>query len=297
MRGGSPGGRPVPFAVPEHLEVVDSTNRYLLDLARAGLDDGSEVPEGYAVVAERQSEGRGRLQRRWEAPTGTAVLCSILFRPDLPPEDLHLVPWAVALAALEACREVAGVELAPKWPNDLLAAARGSLPERAASMAGSEGRKVAGVLSEILPPRTARDPDGGLQKTRAAMVVGIGINVNWPPGWPPPESKDPDLVSIAEKATALNQIAGREIDRDELVARMLSFARSRHAMLGEEKGQRIIASQYRQACSTIGRVVRVELPDEIIVGRALDIDDSGSLLVETGACIRTIVAGDLVHLR
>lgn len=90
---------------------------------------------------------------------------------------------------------------------------------------------------------------------------------------------------------------GREIDRDELVARMLSFARSRHAMLGEEKGQRIIASQYRQACSTIGRVVRVELPDEIIVGRALDIDDSGSLLVETGACIRTIVAGDLVHLR
>ena len=156
MRGGSPGGRPVPFAVPEHLEVVDSTNRYLLDLARAGLDDGSEVPEGYAVVAERQSEGRGRLQRRWEAPTGTAVLCSILFRPDLPPEDLHLVPWAVALAALEACREVAGVELAPKWPNDLLAAARGSLPERAASMAGSEGRKVAGVLSEIL----RREPRG-----------------------------------------------------------------------------------------------------------------------------------------
>ena len=93
----TPGGRGW-FRSPERLGVVDSTNRYLADLARDGLPDRSQVPEGYAVVADRQTKGRGRLSRTWEAPAGTGLLCSILFRPDLAPDQLHLTAWAVALA-------------------------------------------------------------------------------------------------------------------------------------------------------------------------------------------------------
>lgn len=125
------------------LATVDSTNRYLLDLARAG------APEGVVVVADYQTHGRGRRGRTWEAPAATALLASILARPAaLLPERRWLLTAAMALAAADACGQGADV----KWPNDLLI-----------------GRaKLGGILAEA---------DAG------AVVVGIGLNVSWcPPG-------------------------------------------------------------------------------------------------------------------
>ena len=72
------------------------------------------------AVAEHQSAGRGRLDRRWESPPGASLLVSVLFRPEFDPAELHLCTAAVALAAAEACRRVAGVGPVLKWPNDLL---------------------------------------------------------------------------------------------------------------------------------------------------------------------------------
>lgn len=274
MSRNGPREAPLAFAVPERLEEVDSTNRYLADLARAGLPDGSEVPEGYAVTAECQTDGRGRLARRWEAPAGSAVLCSILFKPELAPDQLHLTAWAVALAAVQACREAAGVTLSLKWPNDLM---------------GSE-YKVAGILSQIVAPSL-------VVTGTSLVVVGIGINVNWPPGWPPIGSSDPELAAIAARATALNRLAGREIDRKDLAGRLLAHAGRWNAGLASDQGRRALEAQYRRTCSTIGREVRVELSGETVAGRALDVDDRGMLLVSTGAGLRTISAGDVVHLR
>jgi BirA family biotin operon repressor/biotin-[acetyl-CoA-carboxylase] ligase len=290
----STGERAVAFAVPERLQVVDSTNRYLLELASLARDGGSEVPEGYAVVADEQSDGRGRLGRRWEAPAGSAVLCSILLRPDLEPDRLHLAAWAVALAAVQACRETARVALSLKWPNDLVAGA-GNRAEPVAPGQRPSERKVAGILSEVL---AARPEDPGRRGRNAdAVVVGIGINVNWPVGWPPPDSKDPDLRSIAARATSLNRLAGRRIDRTELVSRLLRHSASRNVMLASHEGRQALASEYRLGSATIGREVRADLGGETVEGTALDIDDDGCLLVSTGVCIRTIAAGDIVHLR
>ena len=310
ITGGARDERPVPFAVPERLAVVDSTNRYLVSLVGTGMPDGSEVPEGYAVVADHQSDGRGRLGRRWEAPPGTAVLCSILLEPDLGPEQLHLAAWAVALAAVRACRVVAGVELSLKWPNDLIAGpgagsgsgsgsgpgAGGTRVEPPAGHAGTEP-KVAGILSETLPPRAGQGPGGRVAGSPGGIVVGIGLNVNWPGDWPPVDSQDAGLASIAVGATALNRIAGRRIDRDELVGELLRSIGTWNVMLASPEGRRAVASEYRGGCATIGREVRVELVDETVTGKALDVDDAGCLLVSTGACIRTIHAGDVVHLR
>ena len=213
----------MPFAVPERLQVVDSTNRYLVGLVRAGLPDGSEVPEGYAVVADYQREGRGRLERRWEAPPGTAVLCSIVLKPDLGLGQLHLAAWAVALAAVRACRVTAGVELFLKWPNDLIAAGPATGREEPGSGLAADGRKVAGLLSEIVAPFA---PGG-----TGAIVVGIGINANWPVDWPPAGSQDPELVAIAAGATSLNRLAGHRIDRSELVSQLLKSTGEGNAML------------------------------------------------------------------
>ncbi|MBW3651481.1 MAG: biotin--[acetyl-CoA-carboxylase] ligase, partial [Actinobacteria bacterium] len=122
---------------------IDSTNTWIMDRARAG------AAEGLVAVADHQSAGRGRLGRTWEAPAGTNLLCSVLLRP---PAVSHLVVAAVALAARDAARAVAGVEAGIKWPNDLVV----------------DDRKLAGVLAES---------DAG------AVAAGIGMNVGWaPPG-------------------------------------------------------------------------------------------------------------------
>ena len=126
---------------------IDSTNRYLLDEARAG------APEGAVAVADYQSAGRGRLGRRWEAPPGSNLLMSVLLRPTLTLDELHLCTVAVALAAATACERGAGVIPVLKWPNDLMVG----------------GRKLGGILAEALPAGTA--PVGGVG---AIGAVGVG---------------------------------------------------------------------------------------------------------------------------
>ncbi len=122
-----------------------STNADLLSAAAAGAPDRS------VLVAEYQTAGRGRLDRRWDAPAGTNLLVSLLFRE--VPEQPHELTQRVALAAVTACAETAGVSPTLKWPNDLLL----------------DGRKLAGVL--------AQSGGSGPQY----VVVGIGLNVGWAP--------------------------------------------------------------------------------------------------------------------
>jgi len=126
-----------------HLEQTGSTNADLLGLARGGASPGT------VVRADYQTEGRGRLNRTWEASPGSSLLASIL----LPAEPVAFLAVArVALAAADACLDLAAVEPALKWPNDL--------------MVGD--RKLAGLLAAA---------DGA----SPTMVVGIGCNVSRPP--------------------------------------------------------------------------------------------------------------------
>jgi BirA family biotin operon repressor/biotin-[acetyl-CoA-carboxylase] ligase len=135
-----------------HVRVVDetgSTNSDLLAAAAAGAPDRS------VLAARHQTAGRGRLDRRWEAPAGANLLVSLLFTevPDHP----HELTQRVALAAAIAAERVAGVRPALKWPNDLLV----------------DGAKLAGVLAQA-----------AANLGRRVVVVGIGVNV----GWAPPEA-------------------------------------------------------------------------------------------------------------
>jgi BirA family biotin operon repressor/biotin-[acetyl-CoA-carboxylase] ligase len=232
-------------------ETIDSTNTYLRAQARLG------APEGLVAVADHQSAGRGRLDRRWEAPAGASLLTSVLFRPDLDPTELHLCTAAVALAAAEACREVAGVGPVVKWPNDLLVG----------------GAKLAGVLAET-----------EFEGSSCAVVVGIGLNV----GWPGPEGVG---------GTCLDDLAAEAVDRKVLLDALLEALGPRRALLDEAPGRRALAAELRERCATLGQRVRVELAAEAVVGVATEIDDAGHLVVQTEAGPRTVAAGDVVHLR
>jgi BirA family biotin operon repressor/biotin-[acetyl-CoA-carboxylase] ligase len=296
------------FTHPARLEVVDSTNRYLAERAVEG------GPEGLSVVAERQSAGRGRLGRSWFDVPGGSVLCSMLFRPDMEIDRWFLVSMLVALAGLDACAEVAGVHARCKWPNDLVV----------------DGRKVGGILAEVVPPPAAAAAVGG-----PALVVGIGLNCNWGDAW------DARPLGPSVLATSLDRVAGRQVDREAVASRMLERVAQRYTALtgrtgsaseapapgaGRRRGaqqdstavpadagalpaaalsppaelraaERSLTAEYRRKLDTLGRVVRVELADEVFSGRALDVDDGGLLLVDVGMCMRAVAAGDVVHLR
>ncbi len=138
-----PEATPARFGDVRWLADTDSTNQHLLDLARSG------APDGVVVVADHQRAGRGRLGRTWSAPPGASLLVSVLLRPQLPPDDRHLVVMAAAVAMADAVETTTGVHAELKWPNDLLVG----------------HRKLAGILAEA---------------SGDAVVVGIGVNVDWP---------------------------------------------------------------------------------------------------------------------
>jgi BirA family biotin operon repressor/biotin-[acetyl-CoA-carboxylase] ligase len=231
---------------------IDSTNSYLLEQARGG------APAGLVAVAGHQTSGRGRLDRRWESPPGTNVLVSFLLRPRCEPSELHLCTAAVALAASDACRDVAGVDTGLKWPNDLVVGES----------------KVAGVLAEVEfgsgPP--------------AAVVVGLGLNVGWP---------GPPGVG----GTSLTEARGSAVDPDAVLERILEALSPRVALLDEAAGRSALAQEQRRRCVTLGARVRVTLAAGEVSGTARAIDDAGQLVVDTDEGSRTVAAGDVVHLR
>ncbi len=256
--GEQASGRPA-FASPVRIAVVDSTNRWLRDAALAG------APHGSAVLAAEQLAGRGRRDRTWIAPPGSSVLCSVLFRSGLDAGTVHLAPALVGLAALRAVRAVAGVGAALKWPNDLVVG----------------DAKVGGILSELV---------GGPE----AVVVGIGINVAWPPGWPPPGP----LRSLVRGATTLERAAGRSVARHEVEDALLAEVAGGARDLETASGRELLAERYRAACSTLGREVQVQLDGETLTGRAVEIAGDGRLVLElAGVGRRHLDAGDVVHLR
>ncbi len=239
------------------LPSTGSTNRHLLEMARA------DAPEGTVVVADHQDSGRGRLGRVWVAPPGSSLLVSVLLRPELPLERLHLLTAIMALAAADACQAEAGVEAGLKWPNDLVVGPR----------------KLGGILAET-----------HLEGPRArAVVVGLGLNVNW--------GERMDDSELADEAVALDHLAGHEVDRVQLLVALLTNLEDRYRALAERSGQLGQAAEYRRRCTSVGRAVRVELADETVTGTVADVTDEGHLLLDVGVCLRTVTAGDVVHLR
>ena len=235
------------------LAEVDSTNTYVRRMARHGAS------AGLVAVADHQTAGRGRLDRRWESPPGANLLASVLLRPALEADDVHLCAGAVALAGADACREVAGVEPVLKWPNDLLL----------------HGAKLAGVLAEA--EFAGSSP--------VAVIVGIGINVAWPG---PPEVGGSCLDDQSDAGP---------VDRQLLLDHLLTALQPRCALLEVSDGRRALADEVRRRCATLGQQVRVTLAGEEVTGRADAIDDAGLLVVETASGPRHVSAGDVVHLR
>jgi BirA family biotin operon repressor/biotin-[acetyl-CoA-carboxylase] ligase len=193
-----PDGTPTRFTDIRRFAEIDSTNRYLLDEARAG------APEGVVAVADAQTAGRGRLGRSWVAPPGASLLVSVLLRPSLPPERAHLVTLACGLAAVATARSLAGADAQLKWPNDVVVA----------------DLKLAGILAE---------------RAGDAIVVGMGLNVHWDE-FPPDIAATATALNLVGRAVSPDEVLEvwlREYDaRLNALDRVLAEAVTCSATLG-----------------------------------------------------------------
>ncbi|WP_269853571.1 biotin--[acetyl-CoA-carboxylase] ligase [Streptomyces sp. RPT161] len=244
-----------------------STNSDLVARAKAG------AAEGAVLVAEGQSAGRGRLERRWTAPARSGLFFSILLRPGQPtPDGRPAVPvdrwgWLPLLAGVATAAAVsrtAGVDTALKWPNDLLVSV------------GGEERKAAGILAE-------RADDTGL-------VIGVGLNVSLRED----ELPVPTAASLA--------LAGAPVlDRDPLlraVLRSVAEWYGRWRAVDGDPHECRLQEAYAAGCATLGRTVRAELPGgRELVGEAVAVDSDGRLVISAGGRQEPVGAGDVVHIR
>lgn len=223
---------------------------------------GSGAPEGTVLAAETQTAGRGRMGRAWLSPPGAALMFSVLLRPTAVPQGRRgWLPLLAGVAIASAIRGETGLDVGLKWPNDVLVGAG----------------KLAGILAE---------------QSAGAIVTGAGINVS---------TRRAELP--VETATSLLLAGARDLRRDRLLCAVLAeFERLYLAWAGPpspgDPDAAGLRARYRGCCVTLGRRVRAELPGGGAVGgTALDVDETGALQLRTPDGLRSISAGDIVHLR
>ena len=235
-----------------------STNDTAAALAAAGAVDGT------IVVADRQTAGRGRLGRLWDSPPGVGLYLSVILLGRQSPVITLLAGVAVA----EAVQGKTGVAVGLKWPNDVVAGAAGD------GDATHARRKIAGVLTEVVPAGGAREE---------AAVIGIGVNVG-SRAFPP---------ELAGRAAAIESLAGRRVDRSALCADLLvRLMRWRRRM--EAEGERLVVARWRAlAPSSRGTAVYWDTGGIRRHGVTAGVDDGGALLVSCDGRTERIVGGEV----
>lgn len=175
-------------------------------------------PEGTLVCAEKQTRGRGRMERVWESPKNKGIYLSLILRPRLSPADVAKITLFAAVGVCEALRELTGLDVQIKWPNDLLIG----------------GKKVAGILTEL---------SAEMDCVRF-VVVGIGVNVN------------NTARHLPESATSLRMESGHTHARVKIVqAMMLSLERWYESLA--VNGFDPIIQRWRDLSLTLGKSVTV----------------------------------------
>lgn len=235
-----------------YLDSVDSTNAVAKRMARAG------APHGTLVIAGEQTQGRGRRGRSWVSPPGAGVWMTLLVRPQaLSAARASELVFVSAVALCQACRDLSGLDVGIKWPNDLVA----------------QGKKISGTLLEMQSD----------EKFTQWAVIGSGVNVTgvaFPPDLP--------------HAGSLEGLSGREIDRDALCLDYLDRFEAVYARWAK-LGLAGIMQDYRALSVTLGARVRARCANGVeYEGVALKMDGAGELVIQTGdGQFVTLSAGDV----
>lgn len=220
-----------------HWVETESTNAVAKGLAARG------APEGTLVIAESQTNGRGRKGRSWYSPPLEGIYASLVLRPNISPSDAPKMTFMTAVAVADALSRSTSLKVNVKWPNDILV----------------NGKKVAGILTESSMEMDAIE----------YMVIGLGLNVNTAvfPG------------SLKEKATSVLLETGRPFSRAGLVREYLQDF-ERYYEQFKSSGPVPIIKRWRALTDMIGRRVSVDVIDRTYTGIVQEIDDDGVLILK-----------------
>ena len=220
-------------------DLLGSTNTLAKEMAAAG------APHGTAILADRQSAGRGRLGRSFHSPGGTGVYLSVILRPQCHPEQLMHLTCATAVAMCNAVSACVGFRPGIKWTNDLV----------------YRQRKLAGILTEL-----SIDPVTGCVDY---AIIGVGINCN--------QSLEDFPEELRSFAGSLSMFSESPVNRNAVAAKMLQALLNMDTRLLTEKSA--IMDAYAQNCITVGRDISLVRSDTVRHGHAIGITPEGALLV------------------
>ena len=233
-------------------ENIDSTNILAKELG-AGC-----AAEGTLVLAEKQTEGRGRRGRKWISPAYVNLLFSILLRPAVKAEQVFGMTMIMALAVVDAIYEISGLNSSIKWPNDIYI----------------NKKKLGGILTEFSMSRKVVD----------YVVIGLGLNVNWKPV---------DDNSMLFPVTSVCSETGCQVSRENILVTILTRfdLYYRDVMIGK------LDEYYRkwnEQSMILGKKVMIETPEKKIFGKAVSIDQNGSLIIlDNKGLYQSILCGDV----
>ena len=256
----------------QYVPILDSTNTVAMKLVREGY-----AKEGFVVLTDSQTAGRGRLGRQWVDSFGYNVLSSTVLMPRF---SLSLLVMIASLAVVDTIDAVCNVTATIKWPNDVLI----------------EERKVAGILIE-----TTHNLEGQL-----VAIMGIGVNVH---SYPIQTEVEQNLV---KKAITLEEACGYRVSRETFIAQLLKRIETLYISLQEDTtslvipgsdrdvspnwgpASRLIRERWRSRLSTLGRTVEVRQGDTVLSGIAEDVDDTGELFLRRHSGERVCITwGDI----
>ncbi|HVO67461.1 MAG TPA: biotin--[acetyl-CoA-carboxylase] ligase [Syntrophales bacterium] len=239
-----------------YFKETDSTNMRAKLLASGG------APEGTIIVAESQTQGRGRRGRSWFSPSGEGIYTSIILRPTINPNEAPKLTLMASVAVAETLLSMTSLNINIKWPNDILI----------------KGRKIAGILTEISMEMDRID----------YIVIGVGINVNTPH-----KSLPPDIRDIA---TSISMETGKTFPRIVLLRAYLEWLEIYYETF-KTRGFEPVMNRWKSLADIIGHRVSVDMIDRVRVGEVLDVDKDGFLILkEDAGSTERIISGDVTFI-
>jgi BirA family biotin operon repressor/biotin-[acetyl-CoA-carboxylase] ligase len=241
----------IELGFPVHrFDAVSSTMDELDRLARAGASEGT------AVISAQQEQGRGRAGRSWVTSSGSALLCSLLLRPNLMAREISSLPLIAGLAIAEAIEQMSGRSCQLKWPNDIFL----------------DGKKICGVLMQS---RSIGD--------RVEFVnLGFGVNLN------------SAVAEIPATATSLQIETGVPIQLAAFESTVFSQLSFRYTEFLRADGRPSLGDWTDRALF-LGESVEIEQPDSVLSGRFIGVSTDGALRLETDGGIETVAIGELTR--
>jgi BirA family transcriptional regulator, biotin operon repressor / biotin---[acetyl-CoA-carboxylase] ligase len=229
---------------------IDSTNKKARDLLQKG------AAEGTMVIADEQTDGRGRFDRRWISEKGKNLTFSLILRPQIGPRSFGLLSLYAGMAVAEAVETKVNLKPVCKWPNDLL----------------FEGKKFCGILAEA---------SAGANR-KAGVVIGIGINVN----------QELFPADIGKRATSLLIVKKEKLDRYQVLSAVLESLEKNYLYVQGGEVSALLERWSRYA-DMFGKKISIRCGEKILSGSADRLDSDGGLIIKTSNGEVKILAGEV----